>query len=60
MKLLIFYSAWTFICSFFMKSALTMLFDYNVGYWPAIMITIFVQIAIVVPIVSVISTATQK
>jgi hypothetical protein len=60
MKLLIFYTAWTFICSFFLKTGLSMLLDQNIGYWPAILITIFVQVSIVFPLGSVISTATEK
>lgn len=60
MKLLIFYTFWTFICSFFLKTGLTILLNESVGYWPAVLITVFFQISVVFPLGSVISTATEK
>lgn len=60
MKLFTFYLIWTFICSFLLKNALNILFDFDTGYWPALLITLFVQVAVVFPLGSVISTATEK
>jgi hypothetical protein len=57
MKLLIFYTVWTFICSFFLRVGLNLILDENLGYWPALYITVFVQLCVVFPLGAVISSA---
>lgn len=60
MKLLITYSIWTFISALFLKSGLQSLLDRSIGYFPIFMITIFLHLAVVLPLVSVISTVIKE
>jgi|APGre2960657404_1045060.scaffolds.fasta_scaffold03079_5 hypothetical protein len=60
MKILITYLIWTFISSLFLKSGLQSLLDTSIGYFPIIMITMFLHLTVVLPLVSVISTATKQ
>lgn len=60
MKVLITYSIWTFISALFLKSGLQSLLDRSIGYFPIYMITIFLHLTVVLPLLSVISTVFKE
>lgn len=52
MKKVSFYIFWTFFSSLFLKSGLEIVLDKNIGYMGPILINLFMQTAVIFPVVS--------
>ena len=60
MKQLIFYLIWTFACSSLLKSSIDILTQQHIGYYGPIVFNVFLQVAILFPIISVIVSLKNK
>jgi NADH:ubiquinone oxidoreductase subunit 6 (subunit J) len=59
-KKLSFYIFWTFFSSLFLKSGLEIILDKNIGYMGPILVNLFMQTAVIFPVVSIFTTEDKK
>jgi NADH:ubiquinone oxidoreductase subunit 6 (subunit J) len=60
MKQLLWYLAWTFVSSLFLKSGIQVILDRNISYSGPLLISVFLQIGVIFPIVSSIGSLKNK
>jgi hypothetical protein len=60
MKQLLFYIGWTFVSSLFLKTGVQIILDKDIGYSGPIFVNIFLQMAVIFPIVSSIGSLKNK
>ena len=60
MKQFSFYIGWTFISSLFLKSGIQIILDRSIGYSGPLFISVFLQIGVIFPIASSITSLKNK